>query len=199
LTFGNRSPLAIDVLASLSVPINGVVTPFKQIVYSLQRFCKPLLIHTGHEVFDICFSGSTFLTSFGAENALICTQHQFKRPDSPPFTAEMVVTPVSLDGVMFGARPIGARYPQFSQFRDRTWDDIIAIRFDSRSKDSKIDGLFLRLDWQKIRTLKGMNLNTVVSIFAIGFPKSSTDYDPIYDTDFLPIGVSITPDGLRCI
>jgi len=181
----------MDVLTSLSVPINGVLTPFKQVIHSIQRFCKPLLFHTGHDIFDIAFSGSSFLMKVGAENTLVCTQHQFKTPNGPPFSADMVVTPVSVDGVMFGATPISARFPQLSDTRDRTWDDIIAIKFEAGTEDPNIDNLFLELDWQRLRTLTGMDLSKIVSIFAIGFPTSSTDYDPIYDGDDAPVGVSV--------
>jgi hypothetical protein len=176
--------------SALSINVNGVFIPFADAIKSLHRFCKPVLIHKPDPVFDMAYSGSSFLFRNAGRRVQLLTRHQLKSSDTEYFDPSALTVPIFKDGKCYGIPPSGAQKPAASPDRDLSYDDIILVVYEGE-ENAEIDPLFIDINWMSIPTLRQIELSRVECFFTIGYPHIFTDFDIDLSEDGDPFFISI--------
>ncbi len=174
----------------LSVRVNGIYIPFGDAITSLHRFCKPVLIQRSDPIYNMAYSGSSFLFRNAGRRVQLLTKHQLKSTPTEYFSSQDLTIPLFKDGQNFGVPPSGAQMPKADATRDASYDDIILVVYESDAHPETAP-LFLDLDWTSIPTLRQIDLSAVECYFTIGYPHIFTDYDIDYAEDGDPLFISI--------
>ena len=185
----NTLPGLIIAQIKTTVEINGIATPFNLSLTSLQRFCRPLLFHRNHDIYELAYSGSSFLFRCRGHNFLLCTRHQIKGEFSP---ADICIVVEEEDARKIGLSPNATNRIRIDSYLDRTAEDILLIEYHSERNGRDLSPYFLRFDPDTVRSLGSVSSEQVVIIFAIGYPTRFADYEVKFDeTDLAPIGLEV--------
>ncbi len=178
-----RSSLPSPLIAAMkmSVPMNGVLVPFKRCIDNLQRFCRPVMFHNDDPIFDLSCSGSSLLFRHGGRNLLLCTRHQFMNQGRDP--QDLVLILDEPDGRKVALTPNEATRAIFSVPAQKNLEDISLAEFRSVRSGRNLDPQFLRLDLDTTADLQIVPPEKVVLIFAIGYPTSFSSAEIIIDED----------------
>lgn len=173
-----------------AIEISGIATPFNRSLDSLQRFCRPLLFHKDHDVYDLAYSGSSFLFRCRERNFVLSTSHQL-RMDSGNFQPDQICIVIDEGDGKVGLSPDGANRVRIDSYDDKTQEDILLIEYASERNGRNIAGHFLRIDLENIPTLSNVAPEKIVLIFAIGYPSCFSDYDVCFDDSYTPVSLDI--------
>lgn len=162
---GLPSPLVAQL--ALSVPVNGVLLPFKHSVDALHRFCRPLAFYNHESPFELSFSGSTLLLRCQGRNLLLCTRHQLENAHRRADEIALLVE--DLNGRTVGLAPDAANRVVISVPEQANLADVFLAEFKPSRGGVEISRYFLVLDLDKTADLRQVR-GEVVLAFAIGYP-----------------------------
>lgn len=182
-------PNFITAAMKLSVPVNGVLIPFKNCVDSLYRFCRPLLFHNEDPTFDLSYSGSSLLLRTGGRNVMLCTRHQITNTQREPSDVVMVV--IDPDGAKVALTPNEVSRVTVEAPEHANLDDIFIAEYASERDGRNIESQFLKLDIDAIPDLRSVPSDQIVAIFAIGYPTRFSSFEMTLDEDESPVGLEI--------
>jgi hypothetical protein len=176
--------------ALTTVEINGIATPFNRALDSLQRFCRPLLLHRENSAFDLAYSGSSFLFRHRARNFLICCKHQLGR-DNIRFSPHSICLIVNDNERWKALTPDSSTIVKVDSYCDRTAEDILLIEYQPERGGHALTMYFVSLNLDTIQNLASVTRDQIVLIFAIGYPTRFSDYDVNFDRTESPVSVDI--------
>jgi len=169
------TPLTLSTTVKTSVLVNGLAVPMKQVVQSVARFCRPLVIYNEGSGYELSFPGSAFALRVGGRNYLIASLHQLGKGEGARDPGEIVI----LDRRVTPIPAITAR--EAAREKDL---DFFALTFPETSRDRDLTPLFCRFDLDRIFDASEAPAgNKVLSYFAIGFPSGRQDYDVDWDEE----------------
>ncbi|WP_097631722.1 hypothetical protein [Rhizobium anhuiense] len=177
-------PLSLaEANAKLSVPINGVLTPFKKIPENLQRYCRPLMFHREDAVFDLAYSGSCFLFRHGKHHLQLSTKHQL-RMDGGDLKPEDACLIIPVDEGHVGLSPNGASRLLVHNTDDLLPQDILLLEYERHRGRHDLGPLFVGLDLDQTRTVSEVSPDSIRLAFSIGYPFARQAYEPVFDDDW---------------
>ncbi len=163
----------------LSVPMNGLLVPFKHVVNNLQRFCRPLMFHNDYPVFDLSCSGSCLLFRHAGRNLMLCTRHQIVNPGRDP--AEIVLIVDEVDGRKTALTPNEATRVTLGLPELANLEDILLTEYASERNGRNLNPQFFELDLDSTADLRNVSPEKVNLIFAIGYPTRFSSFDTKID------------------
>lgn len=157
--------------AKMSVGVNGTFIPFKSAPDTMQRFVRPALFSTGHEVWELRTFGTAFLCRYRDLSLAIATSHQIGDGEDKPLPEKFVVL-ASVGDRTLAIPPATVRRPLIDEEEYRSLQDLCLFDFGERVRDHNIETIDLRsVRWSDESGL------TVDYSFLIGYPAGSFDAD----------------------
>jgi hypothetical protein len=164
--------------AAMSVRVNGTYLPFKSTPDLMQRFVRPALFSTGHELFELRFFGTALMARYRNWNFALSTAHQVDAASGAP-TPESFVVVIDHNGKRLAVPPSSVHLPripeeEYRSLRDLAFFDYSTIRAELRSPHLDLSDLF----WSNTADV------TPDYAFVIGYPTGfmRIELDPDDDT-----------------
>lgn len=184
-------PLSLpEVNAKLSVPINGVLTPFVKVPESMQRYCRPLMFHREDAVFDLAYSGSSFLFRHGGRFLQLSTKHQL-RMDGGDLKPEDACLIIPEDEGHVGLSPNGASRLLVHNTDDLLPQDILLLEYERHRGKHDLASLFVSFDLDQTRTVSEVTPESIRLAFGIGYPFARQSYEPVFDEEWNATGLNV--------
>lgn len=175
----------------LSVKINGLLTPFRSVPTSMQRYCLPLFFHREDKVYDLAFSGSSLLFQHRGHNFQLATKHQLRIAGEDAFEPADVCLIVEKDQRHIGLSPNGATRLKVNGSDDFLPQDILIVEYERFRGEIDLQRRFLKLDLDQARTLSEVKPESIRLVFTIGYPSRAQEYEPEFDDDYTAIGLRV--------
>ncbi|TIU00667.1 MAG: hypothetical protein E5W55_02250 [Mesorhizobium sp.] len=157
--------------AKMSVGVNGTFIPFKKAPDTMQRFVRPALFSTGHEVWELRTFGTAFLCRYRGLSLAIATSHQIGDGADKPLPEKFVVLASAGDRTL-AVPPATVRRPLIGDEEYRSLQDLCLFDFGERVRDHCIQ----TFDLSSVRWSDEPCLAVDYS-FLIGYPSASFDVD----------------------
>lgn len=174
-------PSSLIATMKLSVPMNGVLVPFKRCIDNLQRFCRPVMFHNDDPVFDLSCSGSSLLFRHRGRNLVLCTRHQLVSQGRDP--KDIVLILDEPDGRKVALTPNEANRVIFPVPEQSNLEDIFIAEYHSGRNGRNLEPHFLSLDLSATVGMRSVPPEAIVLIFAIGYPTRFSSFETAVDAD----------------
>ncbi|WP_210165324.1 hypothetical protein [Beijerinckia mobilis] len=180
----------------LSVTVNGILVPLKNVENAIARFCKPALFHNKNETtYDLSKSGSTFLLRYKRRNIALFTRHQLGNEQSLFKPEQSTITFTDIDGTVIGIGPIAASRVLMKHTEHSNLEDVVFLDYGNEHNKRNLRGLFLDID--SMSTLSTVNQDLIKVIFAIGYPTAYGMIDIKCDDDGIVTCVSMQSNKVK--
>ncbi|MFN7011707.1 MAG: hypothetical protein ACK4PN_16905 [Allorhizobium sp.] len=164
-------PTWVAANAKMSIMVNGTFIPFKNAPDTMQRFVRPALFSTGHEVWELRTFGTALLCNYRELSLAVTTNHQIGDGKDKPLPGKFVVLASDGDRTL-AVPPTTVRRPRIHEEEYRSLQDLCLFDFGERVRDRRIKALDLRsIKWSDDKGL------SVDYSFLIGYPTASFDAD----------------------
>ncbi len=164
-------PPVLEAGLKVSVELNGLFMPFARALKSLERFCRPLLVHNNDSTFEASVLGSSFLIRYRERNLMLFAKHQLGQPPRSPSDAMLAI--FGGKSKPSGLGPSGSGMITFDPDY-KVYEDICVLEFSPTEDSGEIDPLFCKLLPSQYVPIASLKPESIVSIFAIGYPSSQT-------------------------
>lgn len=155
--------------AKMSVKVNDTYFPFESTPDVMQRFVRPALFTTGHDVFELRYFGTALMGRYRNWRFAMATAHQMGDGDERPSFSSFVVV-VEDNGALQAVPPSSAHLVNVEEERDRSLEDLILLDYNSSGTYGRIS----YLDLSSVYWSDSAEIATDYS-FLIGYPSGSVD------------------------
>ncbi|NTI49022.1 hypothetical protein G6L94_11915 [Agrobacterium rhizogenes] len=166
----------------LSASVNGLLTPFRSVPTTLQRFCLPLFFHHDDDVYDLGYSGSSLLFRQKGHNFQLSTKHQLRSGKEIRNPGETCIL-VEREKGHVALSPNGASRVRVGG-DDLLPQDILLLEYDSMRGEHDLQPRFLQLDLDETRAFSEVPADSIRLVFSIGYPFAFQEYAPEFDEDY---------------
>lgn len=129
----------------MSVLVNDTYLPFTSAPDQMQRFVRPAVFSTGHELFELRVFGTAMMASYRGWDFAITTAHQVDAARGAP-AAESFVVIVEKDGKRLAVPPSSLHVPRveedFRSLGDLVFFDYSRVSHDHRTLHLDITDIF---------------------------------------------------------
>jgi hypothetical protein len=108
----------------MSVQVNGAYLPFKSTPDLMQRFVRPALFSTGHEVFELRVFGTALMATYRGWDFALATGHQVNNARGAP-SAESFRVVVEHQGKRLAVPPSSLHLPRIDDEEFRSLGDLV--------------------------------------------------------------------------
>jgi len=182
-------PSNLHAMMKVSVPMNGVHVPFNRCLDNLSRFCRPLMFHNDDAVFDLSYSGSSFLFRHCERNLMLCTRHQLVNQSRA--AQDVVLILDDLNEGKVALTPNEVTQVIFPVPEHKNLEDISLVEYHSKRNNRNLDPHFFQLDLNHTADLRSVPPEMVLLIFSIGYPTRFSSFDTSYDDEYNTTGYEI--------
>lgn len=153
--------------AKLSVEVNGTYVPFRDVPDAVQRFVRPAVFSTGHDVFELQNVGTAFMGTYKNWRFAVTTAHQASGLNGAPLAEKFVVV-AGADGKRLAVPPRAVHKAKIEDPERQSMADLIFYDYTR----PRVDAAPQHLDLSRVRWSDEVGAAPDYS-FLIGFPSQS--------------------------